>query len=227
MLDVQVPPSSSRVPWMPHPVEAGPWPLQHAPMSWQEVWSQVMTAQIRFRSAFWSEDKCIVVFRRSKSNVRHFSLTERERTVFLRILQGERQKVIASDVDVAHSTVANCLKSAMLKLGFRSRLDAAPLAALVLTHHATRSVTDTQRRLFSVADEEFVVASAPSPSWERFPKATDSEREIAMLIVQGKSNCEIALVRNTSPHTVENQVASLFRKLKASGRFDLLKVLYG
>ncbi len=202
-------------------------PLEHTPLTWGEVWSGLMGAQIRFRSALWADHKCIVTFRRSRANVRQFALTEREQMVFLRTLLGDRQKEIAVRAEIANSTVANCLKSAMLKLGFSSRLDAAPIATLVLSHHERGESISASRRIFSVGQGEFVVATAPSPDWARFPKVTQSEREIAMLIVQGKANSEIAAERHTSPHTVENQVASLFKKLRASGRFDLLKVLYG
>jgi DNA-binding CsgD family transcriptional regulator len=205
---------------------AGPWPLEHAPMSWNEVWTQLIRAEICFRSSLWSQGKCIVVFRRSRDPSRQCALTERERKVLRQTLRGERQKLIAAEARIATSTVANCLKSAMLKLGFSSRLDAAPLATLTLSHSERGHIADARRPVFSVGQGEFIVATAPAPRWQRFPKVTNSEREICSFIIQGKSNTDIARIRATSIHTVENQVASLFRKLGASGRFDLLKVLY-
>ncbi len=70
------------------------------------------------------------------------------------------------------------------------------------------------------------MASSPRPDWSGFPDVTKSERSIALAIIEGQSNTEIARTRDTSVHTVENQVASLFRKVEASGRFDLIRVLY-
>lgn len=213
----------------------GPAPIENSPMSWDATWTLLMNAELRFSSAQWTVDRCIVVFRRSRSNVRLFALTEGERFVFEKILGGLQLKDIALEKDLASSRVAACLKSAMLKLGFRTRLDAAPIAALLMSHRALTEATgegadrpkrDPSRRVFSVSQGEFVVASSPGPNWKRFPETTKSEREIAIAILAGKTNAEVAAARGTSAHTVESQVANLFRKMHASGRFDLLKILY-
>jgi DNA-binding CsgD family transcriptional regulator len=203
---------------------AGPWPLEHTPVLWSDVWQRLVTARVRYRSAMWSDGKCIVVFRSTNTTHRQYALTNREQTILLRTLRGDRQKLIANESKIAASTVANCLKSAMLKLGFQSRLDAAPLAALALSHADGGYATPCSA--FSATDSDYILASAPRPDWSRFDDVTKSERQIASLIVEGKANTEIAQIRDTSVHTVENQVASLFRKLDASGRFDLLRVLY-
>ena len=48
------------------------------------------------------------------------------------------------------------------------------------------------------------------------------EREVLRLVLEGRSNAEIAAARGTSARTVANQVASLLRKLGARSRFDLI-----
>lgn len=207
------------------PLEA-PRPLARSIIDWDHLWRALMTAQVRFRSALWMEGKCVVVFRRTAPTLRQFALTSREQAIFLRTLRGERQKQIAIDCCIATSTVANCFKSAIDKLGFSTRLDTAPLAALVLSHTPERNDTGSAVSVYSISNGDYLLAHAPRPHWERFPQVTASERQIADLIIEGRPNSYIARVRQTSVHTVENQVASLFRKLKASGRFDLLRVLY-
>jgi DNA-binding CsgD family transcriptional regulator len=62
--------------------------------------------------------------------------------------------------------------------------------------------------------------------WPRVTRAapaglTQAEREVASLLLAGLSNAEIALRRATSPRTVANQVASLFRKLGLGSRHEL------
>jgi DNA-binding NarL/FixJ family response regulator len=50
-----------------------------------------------------------------------------------------------------------------------------------------------------------------------------SQREIAELMVAGRSNAEIARQRGTSPRTVANQVAHIFDALQVSSRAQLAR----
>lgn len=201
-------------------------PMEYTPVNWVELWTKLTAGQLRFRKAVWSEGRCIVVFRRNNLSARQFPLTAREKVVLVRTLQGERQKSIAFEAKIAPSTVANSLKSARLKLGFEDRLDAAPLATLVLAHGTDDASRAPQRDVYSIGNGEWYLASSLRPDWSRYAHVTNAERLIAHSIIEGRSNTEIARERETSVHTVENQVASLFRKVDASGRFDLIRVLY-
>lgn len=202
------------------------WATDYTPASWLEIWTKLMAAELRFKKAVWNDGRCIAVFRRSAATSRHYGLTPRERNVLVRTLQGERQKLIAAEAKIAASTVANSLKSARMKLGFEDRLDAAPLATLLVANGTENASPYPQRNIYSIGAGEWYMASSPRPDWSGFPDVTKSERSIAMAIIEGQSNTEIARTRDTSVHTVENQVASLFRKVDASGRFDLIRVLY-
>lgn len=200
--------------------------VEYTPASWYEIWNKLLSAELRFRNAVWNDGRCIVLFRRNTAPARQFALTNRESTVLIRTLQGERQKLIAAEAKIAASTVANSLKSARTKLGFEDRLDAAPLATLIVANGTDDASIYPQRNIFSANRGEWYVASSPRPDWSGFPEITRSERLIAHAIIEGRTNTEIAIARETSVHTVENQVASLFRKVNASGRFDLIRVLY-
>ena len=50
-----------------------------------------------------------------------------------------------------------------------------------------------------------------------------AERGVLQLVVQRRTNAEIAAARRCSVHTIANQVASIRRKLGASSRFDLIR----
>jgi DNA-binding CsgD family transcriptional regulator len=200
--------------------------MDYTPASWLEIWTKLTAAELRFKKAVWNDGRCIAVFRRNAPTSRQYGLTPRERTVLVRTLQGERQKLIAAEAKIAASTVANSLKSARVKLGFEDRLDAAPLATLIVANGTENASPYPQRNIYSIAGGEWFMASSPRPDWSGFSEVTKSERSIALAIIEGQSNTEIAKVRDTSVHTVENQVASLFRKVNASGRFDLIRVLY-
>lgn len=52
-----------------------------------------------------------------------------------------------------------------------------------------------------------------------------SARQIAGLVMTGRSNAEIAKLRGTSPRTVANQVAALFETLGVGSRAQLVRRL--
>jgi DNA-binding NarL/FixJ family response regulator len=57
---------------------------------------------------------------------------------------------------------------------------------------------------------------------------TDAEEGVARLAAAGASNAGIALARQTSPRTVANQLASIFRKLGVASRVELaLRMVHG
>lgn len=51
---------------------------------------------------------------------------------------------------------------------------------------------------------------------------TPSEREVALFMLKGFANNEIAALRNTSPGTIKAQTTAVFRKAGVSGRPQLL-----
>lgn len=222
---VQSPISYPRPAEIPSVNIGSPPPLAHVPMSWGEVWTQLVTAKIRFRSTLWANGRCVVLFQRSSSSVRQFALTERELLVLHRTLAGDSQKEIALAQGLSASTIGASLKSAMLKLGFASQRHTAPIAALIWSHDAGHG-SRPRPQVYSVAQGESVLAATHEVEWSRVPQLTPSELEITRLLIQGKPNQEIAKMRTTSLHTVENQVASLLRKAQARNRFDLLRTLY-
>jgi DNA-binding CsgD family transcriptional regulator len=62
-------------------------------------------------------------------------------------------------------------------------------------------------------------------SFPRAPSATSgltpAEREVALAVLAGLSNADIARARGSSARTVANQVASVFRKLGVRSRAEL------
>ena len=55
-------------------------------------------------------------------------------------------------------------------------------------------------------------------------KLTDSERDVAFLVVKGLDNDEIATVRGTAAGTIRAQCAAVYRKAGVSGRAQLLSL---
>jgi DNA-binding CsgD family transcriptional regulator len=51
---------------------------------------------------------------------------------------------------------------------------------------------------------------------------TCAEREVTALVLEGRTNEQIAKARGTSPSTVANQLQAIFEKLGVSGRPELV-----
>jgi DNA-binding NarL/FixJ family response regulator len=63
------------------------------------------------------------------------------------------------------------------------------------------------------------------PSWRLPPTLSGAERTVVLDLLDGASRRDIAFSRGTSPRTVANQMASIFRKLRVSSRVELLAAL--
>jgi DNA-binding CsgD family transcriptional regulator len=73
-----------------------------------------------------------------------------------------------------------------------------------------------------IGSDEYVVMSWPRDVESATLAAlTAAERAVTKLVLSGKSNAEIARQRGTSPRTIANQLASLYRKLGVRSRREL------
>lgn len=84
---------------------------------------------------------------------------------------------------------------------------------------------DVRAAEFSVGEDEFILVSVPLRSEHAAEPLSLAEREVAALIVRGRSNEQIARARNKSIRTIANQVASAMRKLGVGSRIELSSVL--
>jgi len=80
---------------------------------------------------------------------------------------------------------------------------------------------DARATAIHLGGEVLVVLSAEIPDRARLKSLSAAEREVADLAIAGNSNESIAKTRGTSVRTVANQLASIFRKLRISSRFEL------
>lgn len=75
-----------------------------------------------------------------------------------------------------------------------------------------------------VGDDELVVMSLPSAA-EAIAGLTSAEHAVARDAIAGHSNAEIARRRGSSPRTVANQLAAIYRKLGVGSRAELAVML--
>ena len=80
---------------------------------------------------------------------------------------------------------------------------------------------DLSAHTFVAGGQEFVVLSYSVSANELPPGLTDAERAVVAAVLDGRSNAAIATMRGTSPRTIANQVAAVFRKLGVRSRTEL------
>lgn len=69
----------------------------------------------------------------------------------------------------------------------------------------------------------FVVSLKGAPVRESL---SSGEKEVLRLLLDGQSTASIAVVRGTSPRTVSNQIATIFKKLNVHSRAELAAKLF-
>jgi DNA-binding NarL/FixJ family response regulator len=121
------------------------------------------------------------------------ALTETEALVLELSLQGLVGKEIAYETGLSQSRISDALRLAAERLGFSDRNQLLRVAARLRDGAQSGSV-----------------------------ELTLAEQEVLGLVRQGLSNAAIARARETSIHTVANQLASLLRKTGARSRRGLL-----
>ncbi|HVW29406.1 MAG TPA: helix-turn-helix transcriptional regulator [Polyangiaceae bacterium] len=159
---------------------------------------------------------CRAVLRRERPPGK---LSARERCVIERLIGGSSQKMISYDLSVALTTVSVHLRVALDKLGIRLWEHAVLAGAIIQSSDAIDSSGGPLG-----GDQSLAVAKV-----ELCPRSlgelTCAEREVALLVLDGLTNAEIGIQRKTSPRTVANQVAAVFRKLGVHGRLELIRRL--
>jgi DNA-binding CsgD family transcriptional regulator len=84
-------------------------------------------------------------------------------------------------------------------------------------------VPPSDLRISSTSDS-IVVSAAVSP----LPAVlSESEQQIVLTLLEGRSNAEIAEARGTSVKTVANQLQAVYRKLGVGSRDELALLLIG
>jgi DNA-binding CsgD family transcriptional regulator len=83
------------------------------------------------------------------------------------------------------------------------------------------SPSRTRLTRFRFEGVEFAVLSVALDGEDVMAELSSAERVIATLAAAGLTNVAIAKCRGKSVHTVANQVASIFRKLRVGSRYEL------
>jgi len=126
---------------------------------------------------------------------------------------------------VSLTTVSVHLRVALDKLGIRRWEHAVLAGAIIMEGGASAVESGSGAKPGPLgADEQLAIAKVELCPGS-LAELTFAEREVTLLVVDGLTNAEIGVQRNSSPRTVANQIAAVFRKLDVHGRLELIRRL--
>lgn len=176
----------------------------------RDLWPAIVAGQWSLLDAFTSaETRYIVAYKNPTEGPMLRALVPRERAVLDLVLGGHSGKWIALELALCESTVTRTLRTALRRIGVTD------IAGLVGVRNAV-----FEPIVGLVAGVDLAVARL-SPAAAR-PYLSDAERAVVTGIVGGKRVAAIARERGTSPRTVSNQLASVYRKLGVCSRREAL-----
>lgn len=178
------------------------------------AWRALIHGRWSLVDRFDSDGKRFVVaVKNDPANLDPRGLHLRERQVAEYIGMGRSTEAIAYALGISGSAVGTYAVAAQRKLGLRSR---AELASFFHPNGLRAQLFEA-----TVLGEELLVGSVPLFDEALLKRLTGSEREVALLLLLGSTNADIALRRQTSVNTVANQVQSVFKKLGITSRVQL------
>ena len=189
------------------------------------LWRELTRGLCRIVDGFFTPSRCLLVTSPTQNAV---PLAGRRLHVVEAILTGLGQKRIAIELGLAPSTVALNARLALEALGAHTRPSRVhPL--LMLSALASRAQHPGAAGALSYLDDEQAslrVISIPRPDGPLESTLPPAELAVIRSLVEGVSYAEIARRRGTSSRTIANQITAVFRRMKVSGRSELLLRLF-
>jgi DNA-binding CsgD family transcriptional regulator len=189
--------------------------------SFRAIWYGLAHGRLRVANTWVVADRCFVALKRMSSA----ASTGRHAEVAERVFSGEQPKVVAAELGLSPSTVCTHCKS-FLELASERPKTPGLAAFIAKAACAARGAPLPGPRFHGLDSEANLVLSIAIPV-EPLERAALSraEKAITAQLVEGKSTVEIGAARGTSTRTLANQIASIYRKLRVSGRRELVAVL--
>jgi DNA-binding NarL/FixJ family response regulator len=181
-----------------------------------EAWSALVEGRWSLVDRFESDGKRFVVAMPNAPTANDpRAIGKAERPLLHYVAMGHTNKLIAYELGLPEGTVSARIASIKRKLGIRSRAEL--VWACTAPHACDRVEIDFAGEKLHVLVERAASLRGTS-AWNRL---TDAERDVAELAIGGATNRGIASRRRCSQRTVENLIASVFRKLGLASRAEL------
>ena len=185
-----------------------------------DVWEGLVRGRLRPWSETTTRDRIHLIARLNR-NQRGLGRGDAE---FLRrVLCGEQQKVIASELGIATSTACGRYLRALERLDFANRPVPLPVVLAAQEWAGVAHVPSAKTVIFEHHGQHALIASVPRPVAARLSILTPAQQEIAQCLIEGECRSEIARRRDTSVHTVARQSSSTCTRLRVGGRYALIR----
>jgi DNA-binding NarL/FixJ family response regulator len=152
-------------------------------------------------------------------------LSREERELAVGRARGVSLKAMAADSGRSMTTVSNLLARVRRTLMLRNDAQLVFLFGGADREDVIPPPAGLRATIEGYGSGERLFLQYRWPSWRLPPTLSGAERTVVLDLLDGASRSEIAFSRGTSPRTVANQMASIFRKLRVSSRVELLAAL--
>jgi DNA-binding NarL/FixJ family response regulator len=140
-------------------------------------------------------------------------------------VRGVALKAMAADSGRSMTTVSNVLARVRRKLMLRSDAQLVLLLGSAGRGDVVAPPAGLRALVEGYGPDERLFLYYEWPSWRLPPTLSGAERTVVLDLLDGASRRDIAFSRGTSPRTVANQMASIFRKLRVGSRVELIAAL--
>jgi DNA-binding NarL/FixJ family response regulator len=191
------------------------------------LWRELARGTSLVVDEFFCEDRCYLVLA-LRTDGRAAPIEGRRLEILEAVLGGVRQKNVAIDLKLAPSTVALNSRLGLEALGVCGKPSRAhPL--LMLAANAINQTTLVSARCSSFVthgDRELRVIGITRPDRHLSSCLPPAELAVIRCLIEGLSYREIARQRGTSTRTIANQITAVFRRMRVSGRNELVQRLF-
>jgi len=185
-----------------------------------QLWLELCRGTWRFRDTFPTEGRYIALL--EETSVRFPQpLKACKLSVLKRVLLGETPKAVAIEQRMGLSSVAASIQDCLLGMGIPGRLSQASVLltmAACAAHQPDRCLSRARLSRVEANGEAYWVVSVVRPDLSFPVQLSHAEAAVVRELVAGRSHAQISSLRATSPRTVANQLATVFRKFGVSGR---------
>ena len=186
------------------------------------VWDDLVRGRLRPWCEATTRDRIHLIACLNRS---HPSLNHNDAAVLVRVLCGEPQKVIASELGIATSTTSGRYLRTLNQLELVDRTLPLPLPLVLAAQSwaGIASVPSARTAIFERRGQLALIATVPRPVTAHMTSLTPAEQEVARCLIEGDCRTAIARRRETSVHTVARQFSSVFTSLRIGGRYALIR----
>lgn len=207
----------ARADWLPASADS-------VPVDLAEMWRSLVRGACVVAEGFFTDESCGLVLSTASQRA---PLEGRPLDILESILCGHSQNCVSIDLGLSPATIALSARVALEQLGVRtrpSRVHPLLMLAASAARHPERIFALETAAVRSAGSLRVIEVPRPEGGMESvFPRAS---LDVLHRLVEGQCYTDMAEGRGSSVRTIANQVSAVFRRLRVSGRNELVHRLF-